>query len=72
MLKTMLEAVTDKSKQEIEELDPKQLIGALKDIDPDQLNEALKNNIDFQRQKNEALNKALQEPAIIRYDVVLW
>ena len=63
MLKTILAAVTDKSKQEIEELDPEQLGRALMDIDPDQLNEALNNNIDFQRQKNEAFNKALQEPA---------
>ena len=63
MLKIMLAAVTDKSKQEIEGLDYNQLIEALKDIDPDQLNEALKNNIDFQRLKNEALSKALQEPA---------
>ena len=62
MLKTILAAVTDKSKQEIEELDPEQLGRALMDIDPDQLNEALNNNIDFQRQKNEALNKALQDP----------
>ena len=63
MLKIMLAAATDKSKQEIENLDYNQLIEALKDIDPDQLNEALKNNIDFQRLKNEALSKALQEPA---------
>ena len=63
MLKIMLAAATDKSKQEIEELDSDQLIGALKDIDPDQLNEALKNNIDFQRLKNEAFSKALKEPA---------
>ncbi len=63
MLKIMLAAVTDKSKQEIEGLDYNQLIEALKDIDPDQLNEALKNNIDFQRLKNEAFSKALQEPA---------
>ena len=62
MLKTILAAVTDKSKQEIEELDPEQLGRALMDIDPDQLNEALNNNIDFQRQKNEALSKALQDP----------
>ncbi len=63
MLKIMLAAATDKSKQEIENLDYNQLIGALKDIDPDQLNEALKNNIDFQRLKNEAFSKALKEPA---------
>ena len=63
MLKTILAAVTDKSQQEIEELDLEQLGRALMDIDPDQLNAALNNNIDFQRQKNEALNKALQEPA---------
>ena len=63
MLKTMLAAVTDKSKQEIEALDYNELIVALKDIDPDELNEALNNNIDFQRQKNEAFNKALQERA---------
>ena len=61
LMKTLLEAVTDKSKQEIEALDSNQLIGALKDIDPDQLNEALKNNVDLQRQKNEALNKSLQD-----------
>ena len=63
MIKTLLEAVTDKSKHEIEALDPDQLNWALKDIDPDQLNEALKNSINFQRQKNEAFNKALKEPA---------
>ena len=63
MIKTLLEAVTDKSKQEIEDLDYNQLIGAFKDIDPDQLNEALKDNIDFEQLKNEALNKALKEPA---------
>ena len=63
MIKTLLEAVTDKSKQEIEALDPDQLNWALKDIDPDQLNEALKDNIDLEQLKNEALNKALQEPA---------
>ncbi len=61
MLKTVLAAVTDKSKQEIEDLDPEQLGRALMAIDPDQLNEALNNNIDFQRLKNEAFNKALQE-----------
>ena len=63
MIKTLLEAVTDKSKHEIEDLDPDQLNWALKDIDPDQLNEALKDNIDLEQLKNEALNKALQEPA---------
>ena len=63
MIKTLLEAVTDKSKHEIEALDPDQLNWALKDIDPDQLNEALKDNIDLEQLKNEALNKALQEPA---------
>ena len=63
MLKTMLAAVTDKSKQEVEELDYNELIVALKDIDLDQLNEALENNIDFQRQKNEAFNRAFQERA---------
>ena len=63
MLKIMLAAVTDKSKQEIEGLDYNQLIEALKDIDPDQLKDVLENNIDFQRKKNEAFSKALQEPA---------
>ena len=63
MLKIMLAAVTDKSKQEIEGLDYNQLIEAIKDIDPDQLKDELKNNIDFQRKKNEAFSKALQEPA---------
>ena len=65
MLKIMLEAVTDKSKQEIEGLDYNQVIEALKDIDidPDQLNDVLKNNIDFQQKKNEAFSKALKESA---------
>ena len=63
MLKIMLAAATDKSKQEIEDLDYNELFGELKDIGPDQLIEALKNNIDFQRLKNEALSKALKEPA---------
>ena len=67
LMKTLLEAVTDKSKQEIEDLDSNQLIGALKDINPDQLNEALKNNVDLQRQKNEALNKSLQDSMMSFY-----
>ena len=67
LMKTLLEAVTDKSKQEIEDLDSNQLIGALKDINPDQLNEALKNNVDLQRQKNEALNKAIQDSMMSFY-----
>ena len=63
MLKTLLAATTDKSRQEIEELDHDQLIGALSDIDPDQLNEALRDHINLEQLKNEALNKALKEPA---------
>ena len=63
MLKTLLAATTDKSRQEVEELDHDQLIGALSDIDPDQLNEALRDHINLEQLKNEALNKALKEPA---------
>ena len=60
VLMTALEAITGKSKQEIEALDPEQANEMLKGID---LNEALKDHIDLEQLKNEALNKALQEPA---------
>ena len=70
MIMTALEAITGKSKQEIETLNPEQFNEILKDkgiIGPDQLNEAfneaLKDHIDLEQLKNEALNKALQEPA---------
>ena len=60
MLMTALEAITGKSKQEIEALGPEGLSEILKGID---LTEALKDHIDLEQLKNEALNKALQEPA---------
>ena len=70
MLMTALEAITGKSKQEIETLNPEQFNEILKDkgiIGPDQLNEAfneaLKDHVDLEQLRNEALNKALQEPA---------
>ncbi|MDE0468098.1 MAG: sigma-70 family RNA polymerase sigma factor [Candidatus Poribacteria bacterium] len=55
---TALEAITGKSKEEIEALDPEQANEMLMGID---LNEALKDHIDLEQLKNEALNKALQE-----------
>ncbi len=57
---TALEAITGKSKEEIEALDPEQVSEMFMGID---LNEALKDHIDLERLKNEARNKALQEPA---------
>ena len=54
MLMTALEAITGKSKQEIEALDPEQANEMLRGID-------LKDHIDLEQLKNEALNKALQE-----------
>ena len=67
---TAMEAITGKSKQELETLNPEQFNEILKDkgiIGPDQLNEAfneaLKDHVDLEQLKNEALNKALQEPA---------
>ncbi len=61
------ESFPDKVKQNIEELDLEQVAEMLKgiDIDPDQLNEKLtekfNSNPDFDRLKNEALNKAAEE-----------
>ena len=55
---TALEAITGKSKQEIEDLGPEGMNEILKGID---LTEALKDHIDLEQLKNEALNKALQE-----------
>lgn len=60
IIMTALVGVTGKSKEEIEALDPERLNEILKGID---LNEALKDHIDLEQLKNEALNKALQEPA---------
>ena len=59
MVMTALEAITGKSKEEIEALDPAQANEMLRGID---LNEALKDHIDLEQLKNEALNKAFQEP----------
>ena len=61
MIMIALETVTGKPKQELEDLDPVQLNEILKGIDSDQLSEALKDNVDYQRLINEALNKAIQE-----------
>ena len=60
---TALAAITDKSKKDLEDLDPEQLNEILSGINPDQFMEALKDNVDYQRLTNEALNKVLQEPA---------
>ena len=60
VLMTALEGITGKSKQELEALDPEQVNEMLKGID---LTEALKDHIDFEQLENEALNKALEEPA---------
>ena len=67
MIMTALEAITGKSKQELEALDDiEQFNEILEDkgiIGPDQLNEALKDHIDLEQLRKEASSKALQEPA---------
>ena len=58
----MQEAFPDKGKPNLEDLDPEQ-VEILKLIDSDQIIEKLKDHVDLEQLKNEALNKALQEPA---------
>ena len=61
VIMTALAAITDKRKEDLEDLDPDQLNQILKGVDPDQLNQALEDHTDLEKLKNEALNKALQE-----------
>lgn len=58
---TALAAITDKRKEDLEDLEPEQVNEILKGVDPDQLNEALNDHIDLEQLKKEAINKALQE-----------
>ena len=68
-IKILLETFTDKGKQNLEGDAPpnpedlSQLKEILENIDSDQLNETLKDIIDFDQLKNEAFNKARQEQA---------
>ncbi len=54
------EAFPDKGKPNLEDLDPEQ-VEMLKGIGSDQITEKLKEHVDLEQLRNEALNKALQE-----------
>ena len=61
IIKVLLAAFPDKSKQNLEDLEPEQLNEMLKEIDSDQLTEILKGIPDFARLRKETLNKAFEE-----------
>ena len=63
IIKVVLAAFPDKDKQNLEALDPEQLVEMLKEIDSDQLTEIITGIPDFVRLRNEAFNKEFEEQA---------
>ena len=60
LLEILQEAFPNKGKPNLEDLDPEQA-EMLKGIDSDQITEKLKEHVDLEQLRNEALNKAFQE-----------